>query len=72
MTKTYWAIIALFGVTFAWGAAFVLMKDAIDEQPVFDFLATRFTLATVVMIAIRPQVLKAIDKKLLFRGSLLG
>ena len=72
MTKTYWAIIALFGVTFAWGAAFVLMKDAIDEQPVFDFLATRLTLATVVMIAIRPQVLKAIDKKLLFRGSLLG
>ena len=72
MTKTYWAIIALFGVTFAWGAAFVLMKDAINEQPVFDFLATRFTLATVVMIAIRPQVLKAIDKKLLFRGSLLG
>jgi drug/metabolite transporter (DMT)-like permease len=72
VTKTYWAIIALFGVTFAWGAAFVLMKDAIDEQPVFDFLATRFTLATVVMIAIRPQVLKAIDKKLLFRGSLLG
>ena len=72
MTKTYWAIIALFGVTFAWGAAFVLMKDAINEQPVFDFLAARFTLATVVMIAIRPQVLKAIDKKLLFRGSLLG
>lgn len=72
MTKTYWAIIALFGVTFAWGAAFVLMKDAINEQPVFDFLATRFTLATVVMIAIRPQVLKAIDKKLLFRGSILG
>jgi len=72
MTKTYWAIIALFGVTFAWGASFVLMKDAINEQPVFDFLATRFTLATLVMIAIRPQVLKAIDKKLLFRGTILG
>jgi drug/metabolite transporter (DMT)-like permease len=72
MTKTYWAIIALFGVTFAWGASFVLMKDAINEQPVFDFLATRFTLATVVMIAIRPQVLRAINKKLMLRGSVLG
>lgn len=72
MTKTSWAIIALFGVTFAWGASFVLMKDAIDDQPVFDFLATRFTLATLVMIAIRPQVLKVIDKKLMFRGSILG
>jgi drug/metabolite transporter (DMT)-like permease len=48
------------------------MKDAIDQQPVFDFLATRFTLATLVMIAVRPQVLKAINKQLLFRGSILG
>ncbi|MFY9304592.1 MAG: DMT family transporter [Rhodoluna sp.] len=72
MTKTAWAVIALFGVTFSWGASFVLMKDAINEQPVFDFLATRFTLATLVMIVIRPQVLKAINRKLLLRGSLLG
>jgi drug/metabolite transporter (DMT)-like permease len=48
------------------------MKDAIDDQPVFDFLATRFTLATLVMIAIRPQVLSAINKQTLFRGSVLG
>jgi drug/metabolite transporter (DMT)-like permease len=72
MTKTTWAVIALFGVTFSWGAAFVLMKDAINEQPVFDFLATRFTLATLVMIAVRPQVLKAINRKLILRGSILG
>lgn len=72
MTKTTWAIIALFGVTISWGAGFVVMKDAISEQPIFDFLATRFTLATLVMIAIRPQVLAAINKQLLFRGSILG
>jgi drug/metabolite transporter (DMT)-like permease len=48
------------------------MKDALDDQPVFDFLATRFTLATLVMIAIRPQVLSAINKQTLFRGSVLG
>ena len=72
MTKTTWAVIALFGVTISWGAGFVLMKDAIDQQPVFDFLATRFALATLVMIAVRPQVLKAINKQLLFRGSILG
>jgi drug/metabolite transporter (DMT)-like permease len=72
MNKTTWAVIALFGVTISWGAGFVLMKDAINQQPVFDFLATRFTLATLVMIAIRPQVLTAINKQLLFRGSVLG
>ena len=67
-----WAVIALVFVAVVWGAGFVLMKDAIDDQPVFDFLATRFTLATLVMIAIRPQVLSAINKQTLFRGSILG
>jgi drug/metabolite transporter (DMT)-like permease len=57
-----WAVIALVFVAVVWGAGFVLMKDAIDDQPVFDFLATRFTLATLVMIAIRPQVSSAINK----------
>jgi drug/metabolite transporter (DMT)-like permease len=67
-----WAVIALVFVAVVWGAGFVLMKDAISQQPVFDFLATRFTLATLVMVAIRPQVLSAINKQTLFRGSILG
>jgi drug/metabolite transporter (DMT)-like permease len=67
-----WAVLSLVFVAIVWGAGFVLMKDAIDDQPVFDFLATRFTLATLVMIAIRPQVLAAINKQTFFRGSILG
>jgi drug/metabolite transporter (DMT)-like permease len=67
-----WAVLALIFVAIVWGAGFVLMKDALDEQPVFDFLATRFTLATLVMIAIRPQVLTSINRQTLFRGSVLG
>ncbi len=72
MSKSAWATVALFGVTFAWGASFVLMKDAIEQQPVFDFLATRFLLATLVMIAIRPTVLGSFNRQLLSRGSVLG
>lgn len=72
MTKTTWAVISLVFVAIVWGAGFVLMKDAIDEQPVFDFLATRFTLAALVMIAIRPQVLSLIGRQTLLRGSVLG
>lgn len=72
MTKTSWAIAALFGVTLSWGAAFVLMKDAISEQPVFDFLATRFTVAFLVMVLIKPNVLLQMNSKLLLRGSILG
>jgi drug/metabolite transporter (DMT)-like permease len=67
-----WAVLALIFVAIVWGAGFVLMKDAISQQPVFDFLATRFTLATLVMVAIRPQVLSSITKQQVLRGSVLG
>lgn len=72
MTKSSWATLALLGVALSWGAGFVLMKDAINQQPVYDFLATRFTLATLVMIAVRPQVLGKINKDVLVKGSILG
>jgi len=42
LTKPRMAALALLGVGFTWGAAFVLMKDAIEQQPYMDFLATRF------------------------------
>ena len=72
MKKTSWAAIAMLAVAITWGAAFVLMKDAIQDQPFYDFLATRFTLAVLVMIAFRPRVLKAIDAPTLKHGVILG
>ena len=50
MSRTAWAAISLLLVAIAWGAAFVLMKDAIKLQPIYDFLALRFTLAAGVMV----------------------
>ncbi|MTA58613.1 MAG: EamA/RhaT family transporter, partial [Actinobacteria bacterium] len=44
---------ALLSVSMAWGWAFVIMKDAISRQNVYNFLFTRFTLAGVVMLLIR-------------------
>jgi drug/metabolite transporter (DMT)-like permease len=63
---------ALLGVAAAWGLAFVVMKDAIERQSVNNFLFTRFTLAVVVMVLIRPQVVKKFNKDLLLRGSMAG
>ena len=63
---------ALLSVAAAWGFAFVVMKDAIKDQGVNDFLFTRFTLAVVVMLLIRPQTVKFFNKDLLQRGSLAG
>jgi drug/metabolite transporter (DMT)-like permease len=64
-----WALLA---VAAAWGLAFVTMKDAIERQSVNNFLFTRFTLAVVVMVVIRPQVVKKLNKDLLLRGSMAG
>ena len=64
-----WALLA---VSASWGAAFVLMKPVIERQAVNSFLATRFVVAVVVMIALRPSVLQKINKELLLKGSLAG
>lgn len=45
---------ALVAVTAVWGSTFVVVKDAITRMPVLDFLAWRFALATLVMVAVRP------------------
>ena len=63
---------ALISVAIIWGAAFVLMKPAIEKQPIFDFLATRFTIAVAVMILVRPSVLKLIRGDILKYGFPLG
>ncbi|MEY4436618.1 MAG: hypothetical protein RL100_82 [Actinomycetota bacterium] len=72
MKKTSWAAIALVAVAASWGAAFVLMKDAINEQPFYDFLAIRFTIATAVMVLAKPGMLKTLDAKMVKHGVILG
>lgn len=66
------AAVALVSVAFAWGASFVLMKDTIETQPIWDFLGTRFVVATLVMILVRPSVLRLIRGRLLLNGVILG
>jgi drug/metabolite transporter (DMT)-like permease len=72
MTKIRLAVFALLGVGFVWGAAFVLMKDAIKQQPYMDFLATRFTIAFVAMLLIRPRVSTKFETGDIKYGALLG
>lgn len=72
MNKIRLAVIALLFVGFVWGAAFVLMKDAIEQQPYMDFLATRFTVAALAMIALRPRVSLAFAKGDVRFGAIIG
>ena len=64
-----WALLA---VSASWGAAFVIMKPAIERQSVNSFLATRFVMAVVEMALLSPSVLQKINKEMLLKGSLAG
>jgi drug/metabolite transporter (DMT)-like permease len=66
------AALALLTVAISWGAGFVLMEPAIERQPIFNFLAFRFTFAVIVMVAVRPSVLKKFNKTLILQGGILG
>lgn len=72
MIKIRLAVVALLLVGLVWGAAFVLMKDAIQEQPYMDFLATRFTVAAIAMFLLRPMVASKLAPGDLKYGALAG
>jgi len=64
-----WALLA---VAMAWGWSFVIMKDAIGRQSVNNFLFTRFGVAVVVMVMIRPKVLQLMNRDLVMRAGAAG
>ena len=69
---TVLATAGLIATTAVWGATFVVVKDAIAKVPVLDFLTLRFGLAALVMIAVRPRALAALDRTAWRHGVLLG
>ena len=71
-TKIKLAPWALLLVAASWGWAFVIMKDSIARQSVNNFLFSRFALAVVVMIILRPQVFKLFNKDLVSRSAFAG
>ena len=59
-------------VTAIWGGSFVVMKDALVRMDVNSFLGWRFMIATLLLIAMRPQTLKHFNKKFLLKGVVVG
>lgn len=64
--------LALLGVTAAWGSTFFLIKDLLTEMSVLDFLALRFALATLVLVALSPRAVRGMSRDKLRHGVLLG
>lgn len=66
------APVALISLAGAWGLAFVIMKDSIERQSVNSFLFTRFSIATLVLLVLRPMIYRLITTELFIKGFLAG
>jgi drug/metabolite transporter (DMT)-like permease len=69
------AVLATFGLlamTAVWGSTFVLIKDVVARMPVADFLAVRFAIAALVMLALFARPVWQLGRKQVMRGLLLG
>ena len=62
----------LLAVSAIWGGAFLSMKGTLERLDVNSFLTWRFLIATLLLIAIRPKVLKKFNRELVLKGALVG
>ncbi|WP_245155875.1 DMT family transporter [Nocardioides sp. 503] len=63
---------ALLAMTACWGSTFFLIKDLLDRVPTLDFLAVRFTIAGVVMLAVAPRAVARLSPESRRRALALG
>ena len=66
------ALIALVLVCVVWGSTFLIVQRAVAKMPVMDFLAVRFTVAAVIMFALRPTCLRGMTRQGLWQAIVLG
>jgi len=59
-------------VTLIWGSTFVMVKSAVEAYPVFPFLALRFGLATLMLLAIGWKRLPSLGWRGMGTGALIG
>lgn len=64
--------LGLLATTAVWGGSFVVMKDSLERQDVFSFLASRFVLAALFMLVYRPFSLRGLNRKFLIRATIAG
>jgi drug/metabolite transporter (DMT)-like permease len=62
----------MLGAAAVWGGSFVVMKDSLEKQDVFSFLASRFILASLLMFMYRPTALRGLSKRFVLRGIFAG
>ena len=70
------ATLSLLAVTAVWGSTFFLIKDLLDRVPTLDFLAIRFSVAALVLLAVAPRAVRRLSptarRNALVLGALYG
>ena len=70
--RTFAATLGLLALTAVWGSTFVLIKDVVGRMPVADFLAVRFAIAALAMLALFAPQAWRLGRAQILRGMLLG
>ncbi len=68
MTKYLRADLSMAIRSLLWGATFVVVKNALDHASVFIFLAVRFSVASLLMLAWNSRVIRQFEREDLFAG----
>jgi drug/metabolite transporter (DMT)-like permease len=63
---------ALLAMTACWGSTFFLIHDLLDRMPTLDFLAVRFTMASVVLVLVAPRAIGRLSAESRRRAVALG
>lgn len=66
------ATLLLIGLTAVWGSTFFLIRDLVEHVPPVDFLAVRFSIAALVMVAVFWRPLRALRRDQVWVGIWLG
>lgn len=59
-------------VAFFWGTTFIIVKSAVSQVGVYEFLFARFTLAFVLMLALFHKRIRPVHRPTLLAGVVLG
>lgn len=72
MKSKIFLYLGLLATTAIWGGSFLIMKDSLERQNVYSFLATRFVLAALIMLAFKPKSLIGLNKVFVKRSIFAG
>jgi drug/metabolite transporter (DMT)-like permease len=69
---TLLATATLLAVTACWGSTFFLIHDLLERVPTLDFLAVRFTIASITLVLLAPKALGRLSRETRRQAVVLG